>query len=325
MTISEIQLKTLTNKPPKFKNLIYPLPKNPDIQKPYYVCIAAGQRGSGKSFAIVRCIKNIEETGGFFDPETGNDVPMRTVIFSPTINSNPIFNSLKSLDEDDIINEYSHEKLAELLAELKADKEKTQDYKDYIVAYNKYIKMTPKQFLNWGDEKAIDLLYSQDFIDPKELEKPPHPYGRVVNIILDDCLASNAFSSKKGNTLLKSVLNGRHYSINIFIAAQNLKSVNKAIRGNTELFMLFKFCSMRIILDDLYEEISGMVTQEQFIELYTHATEDDHDCLVIDKKAEKGKQFKKNLDVVLSFNNEMDNKKSNDKIDKTLKINGKSY
>ena len=171
MTITEIKLKTLSNKPPKFKNLIYPLPKNPDIQNPYYVCIAAGQRGSGKSYAIVRCIKNAEESG-YYDPETGNDVPMRTILFSPTVAGNPIFTSLKSLDEDDIINDYSHQKLAEVLEELKAEKKNTQDYKDYIVAYNKYIKMTPKQFLNWTDEKAIDLLYSQDFIDPKELEPP---------------------------------------------------------------------------------------------------------------------------------------------------------
>jgi hypothetical protein len=260
-------------------------------------------RGSGKSFSIVRCIKNQEESGGFYDPITKNNVPVRTILFSPTIANNPIFTSLSSLAEEDMINDYSHIKLQEILDEIKFEKEQTKEWKDYNIAYNKWSKMTPEQFYKWNDDEAITLLMSKQFLPPNKLKPPKYPDGVVVNIILDDCLASDAFSSKKGNTLLKSVLNGRHFGINMFIAAQNLKSVNKSIRNNTELFMLFKFCSMKIILDDLYELISGMITQEQFIEIYNHATQDDHDCLVIDKKADKGSQFKRNLDVVLSINN----------------------
>lgn len=311
MTIKEIKLPKLNNKPPKFKEIVYPAPKNPDIQRPYFVCIAAGARGTGKSYSIVKCIKNQEESG-FIDPISGNDVPIRTMLMSPTVQGNPIFTALKSLDEDDIIDDYSHSKLQEILNELKYEKNKTKEWQEYLKAWNKFSKMTPEQFRRWDDEEAIALLFSKDFVNPKDLEPPRYPNGVICNIILDDCLSSDAFSTKKGNTLLKSVLNGRHYGINIFIAAQNLKSVNKAIRGNTELFMLFKFCSQKIVLDDLYPEISALVTQEQFLELYSYATKDDHDCLVIDKKAEKGKKFKKNLDVVLTFDNQnevVENKK----------------
>ena len=308
MTITEIKLPRLTNKPPKFKELVYPKPRDENIQKPYYVCIAAGSRGTGKSYSIVRCIKNQEVTGGFYDPDTNNKVPIRTILMSPTVEGNPIFTALDSLDETDIINDYSHAKLQEILSESKYEKEKTKEWKDYLKAWTTFSKMTPEQFYRWKDDDAIALLYAKDFMNPKDLEPPKYPDGVVCNIILDDCLSSDAFSSKKGNVLLKSVLNGRHYGINLFIAAQNLKSVNKAIRGNTELFMLFKFCSMKIVLDDLYPEISALVTEDQFIDIYAHATQDDHDCLVIDKKAEKGKQFKRNLDVVLSFDNKKDKK-----------------
>lgn len=302
MPITEHKLNSLSNKPPKFKEIIYPKPKNPEVQDPYFVCLAVGSRGTGKSYAVVRCIKNAEESG-YYDPITGNEVPIRTVLFSPTILGNPIFSSLKSLSENDMINEFSNSQLEMLLKELYDIKMETKEYRDYIEAYKIYEKMTPKQFLRWKDYKAITLLYSKDFIHYKELEKPQYPNGIVCNIVLDDCLASNAFSSKRGNTLLKSVLNGRHYGCNIFICSQNLKSINKAIRNNTELFMLFKCCSQKIILDDLYEEISALVTKEQFMEIYTYATEGEHDCLVIDKKDEKDKKFKKNLDVVLSIKN----------------------
>jgi hypothetical protein len=302
MTISEIKLKTLNNKPPTFKKIIYPLPNNPDIQKPYFVCIACGMRGSGKSFCVVKCIQN-QETSGFYDPITGNNVPIRTILFSPTVAGNPIFSALKSLKEEDIINDFDNTILLEVLEQIKYDREQTKIYKEYVEAYKKYEKLTPQQFLKWKDEKAIALLYSKDFIHYEELEKPPHPDGIVTNIILDDCLASNAFSTKKGNHLLKAVLNGRHYGVNVFICAQNLKSVNKAIRLNTELFMLFRCCSQKVILNDLYELISALCTEDEFLELYNEATKDNfYDCLVIDKKADKDKIFKKNLDVVLTLN-----------------------
>lgn len=310
MTIKEIKLDTLNNKPPKFKKLLYPVPYDDNITKPYYVCLAIGMRGSGKTYSVVKSIKNQEDRGGFYDPITGNKVPIRTILFSPTIEGNPIFTALNSLAEEDMINDYSHIKLQEVLNDIKYEKEQTKEWKQYIIAYNKFIKMTPEQFYKWDDEEAISLLFSKDFVNPKDLEPPKYPDGVVVNIVLDDCLASDAFSSKKGNVLLRAVLNGRHFGVNIYICAQNLKAVNKSIRANTELFLLFKFCSMKIVLDDLYSEISGMVTEEQFLELYAHATEDDHNCLVIDKKADKGNQFKKNLDVVLSFDNKKDIKET---------------
>eukprot|EP00961_Rhodomonas_salina_P201256 2714829-Rhodomonas_salina.2 len=141
MTILEIKLPKLNNKPPKFRELVYPLPKNPDVQKPYYVCIAAGARGTGKSFAIVRCIKNQEITGGFYDPVTGNKVPIRTILMSPTV----------------------------------ADR--TKEWKDYIEAWIKFSKMTPQQFRKWDDLDAVALLYARDFVDPKELDPPKYPDG----------------------------------------------------------------------------------------------------------------------------------------------------
>ena len=84
------------------------------------------------------------------------------------------------------------------------------------------------------------------------------------------------------------------------IATQNLKSITKSIRNNTDIFVLFKFKNIKIILNDLYEEISNILSPEEFISLYEYATKEDHDCFVIDGKAtNKEDRFKLNFDTIL--------------------------
>ena len=80
---------------------------------------------------------------------------------------------------------------------------------------------------------------------------------------------------------------------------ENLKAINKSIRTNVDVWALFKFKSTKIILDDLYEEISGMLSIEEFLHLYNYATLEDHNAFVIDGKAEKKDRFKMNFDTIL--------------------------
>ena len=112
MNVEEINIPHLTNEPPKFKHNLYPVPYKKHISPPYYIFVASGQRGSGKTFGICRHILNAEASG-FQDPVTLEKVKIRTYLFSPTAASNPIFNSLKSLDPENIINEYTDDKLEE--------------------------------------------------------------------------------------------------------------------------------------------------------------------------------------------------------------------
>jgi hypothetical protein len=161
--------------------------------------------------------------------------------------------------------------------------------------------MSDIQLKNCKDLEFLSLLYEHNFKNPKDIEPPKYPNGCITNIILDDCLGGNAFSNKKKSMLVKAILNSRHYCINVIIAAQNLKSITKAIRTNVDIWVLFKFKSTKIILDDLYEEISGILSIEEFLTLYEYATADDNDALVIDGKADKAQRFKLNFDIVLKL------------------------
>jgi hypothetical protein len=163
--------------------------------------------------------------------------------------------------------------------------------------------MTQKQFNKWTDLEAIMILEAHDFCHPRKLPPITYPNGCITNILLDDVLSNKeAFSSKKSSLLNRLVLNGRHYKANVIICAQNLKAINKSIRQNTQVWFLFKTKSLKVLIEDIYQDLcSNILTEEQFLKLYEAGTIDDHSCFTIDEKDEKQNRFKRNLDVILKL------------------------
>jgi len=97
-------------------------------------------------------------------------------------------------------------------------------------------------------------------------------------------------------------LKNRHLGCNILIATQSLKSIPKSIRNNTSLFILYRFANKKIVLDNVYEEVSGRLTPEQFEQMYEFATEKDHDALIMDfTGVPKELMFRKNFDEALKL------------------------
>lgn len=299
MNIFEEKIDDLDNEPPKFKKNSYPVPYHSRVQRPYFIACAVGARGSGKTYSIVKMLSN-QEKSGLYDPDTGDKVDIRHILFSPTLEGNPIFKSLKYLDDEDCINEYTDKKLLDCLDEIKAYNDEVKEYKQYKQAYIKYSKMSDEQLKKTKDYDMIATLMAHNFIHYSKLEEKRQ---RVVNIILDDCLASKeAFSNKRGSTLVKAVLNSRHMGVNIIIAAQNLKSITKAIRNNVDVWILFRFKNDKLILNDLWPEVSGTVSESDFLSLYHYCTQNDNDALVYDgKEPDKRDRFKLNFDVILRY------------------------
>ncbi len=82
---------------------------------------------------------------------------MRVIVFSPTVHSvaNPIYDTLKYLDEDDIIMDYSDNKLLDKLDEIEKGKENIKDYNKYIEVWKKYLKIDENINLLLPDELLI--------------------------------------------------------------------------------------------------------------------------------------------------------------------------
>jgi hypothetical protein len=92
----------------------------------------------------------------------------------------------------------------------------------------------------------------------------------------------------------------------MLFTTQYPRSIPPVIRTNTDIWVLFKFASKERILDQIYNEISSLLTVEEFEELYDYSTKNNkHDALIIDNhnRVNKDLMFRKNWNIVIKFVN----------------------
>jgi hypothetical protein len=124
--IQEIKLNGLDNKPIKTTKKPPPRSINKDLPPCYFTSIFIGSKGSGKTYSLIKLLKNYEQYP-IYDNDK-NKLDIRVIVFCPTVMSsaNPIYETLKYLDEDDIILNYSDDKLLDKLDEIEQKKKISQ-------------------------------------------------------------------------------------------------------------------------------------------------------------------------------------------------------
>jgi hypothetical protein len=281
--ISEHNIKSLNDVELDYKINKYPVPKNEYLPKLYFVSLFIGSRGSGKTYSAVQMLKKYEDS---FDKEC-----QRIILFSPTISANPIYTSLKYLDESDIHTNYSDDLLVKVIDDIKAENENTENYIKEMKIYKRFLG---NKELN---HEEIHDLEVKNYEPPKT---PRFPRKVINYLILDDLVGGETFKSVGKSALNNIVIKNRHLSINILILTQSLKSIPKIIRTNTSVFFIFKFNSKKI-LEDLYEELGADLKEDKFLELYNYATAGDHDSFVVDYTNKKAYKYRKNLSNILQI------------------------
>ena len=88
-----------------------------------------------------------------------------------------------------------------------------------------------------------DVLKVYDFEDPDQISKPKYLISPVNIIVLDDLMATGAFTNKKLSSLTNNLVKNRHNGISFAILAQSIKSIPKNIRLNCTVFFVGKFAS----------------------------------------------------------------------------------
>jgi len=297
--IKEFKLSTLNNIVPKVNKKEPPRSTNNDLTPFFFTSMFIGAKNSGKSYGLVKMIKNYEDQP--IKDSKGNTLEIRTILFSPTAKSqaNPIYKSLKSLDFDnDVIEDYTDNKLIGKLNEIEKDKEDIEDYNKYVKAYKIFEK---NENINLIDPEYLILLHQYDFEHYNNIPKPKYKHPPIVFIILDDLIGDNKVF-KRQSLINNITIKHRHLGVNLVFTSQNPKSIPNIIRNNIDIYVLYKFANVRMVLEKLYEEVSNLLTETQFEELYKHATSEPYDALVIDThpKTERDKRFKKNFNVVLT-------------------------
>ena len=85
--------------------------------------------------------------------------------------------------------------------------------------------------------------------------------------------------------------------INLVFTSQNPRSIPNIIGNNIDVYVLYKFANVKMVLEKIYQEVCNVLTESQFEELYKHTTEGPYNALVIDNhpKMERIKDLKRIL------------------------------
>ena len=281
---------------PNYKANKYPQPGHVALPRMFWVGLWIAARGGGKTYSCAQLLK-MYETHGVFDAKTGEECIQRVILMSPTVEANPVWSSLQHLDPSDVHGCYSDKLLVKVIEDIRREAEATETYLRRVRAWKRAMKA---RHMHEISKKDMEILMETQFNDPREWGEQPRFTKPVVNfLILDDLVGSDAFKAVGKSELTQVLLRNRHMRLNIAILAQSLKSVPRTIRMNSSVFVLFRFANTKVILD-LHEEVSNMLTEQEFEELYKYATSEDHGCLIIDQtQPDKSQRFKLGWDSLI--------------------------
>lgn len=295
--IVEKKLEGFNNKL-KFDKLNYPQCSCGKCPRFYWNMMNIGSRGSGKTYTICQMIKHYEKHKIMKDD---TEYKLRTHLISPTIQANEIYQSLDSLDmEKDAHDEYNDDLLLNIIEDIKTEKKEYDKYLLYKKYYERFMKTPESKLEKLYDEEPeiFHLLEEYEYIHPKDVK---HESPKVNVVILDDLLGSDAFTKKTKSVLVNAMIKNRHMGICFAVLVQSIKAVPKNIRLNCSVFQLASFKNKKVILEDIYDEVSNVIGLDEFEELYDFATDKPYGSLIIDTT--NGKRFLSNLDSELFLQN----------------------
>ncbi len=267
-----------------------PRSHNPALPSLFFNGIFIGMTGSGKSYSLITMLKMYEREGIYDEDDMKCDI--RYILVSPTSKSdaNAVFQLLK-IEDVDLIDNFSFEALENKVNELIQEKQSITDWNLYIKAIKKLRK---HEDIDSMTEEELELLdkYGMDD-DGKDLKRKA---TKIYFMIFDDMISTPLFSRSSKNKMNNLIILCRHHSICCLMTAQHLKSIPPLIRSNSKIYVIFKSNNYKKVLDDLYTEVSGLITPEQFEQMYITATADSHNHLtiIIDNKMENKYKYRKN-------------------------------
>lgn len=298
MNIIEKQVPNLNNDPIKVKKKNVPYSTNKSLPLLFHTMLLTGKKGAGKTYKIVKLLQAYEQSK--IVDKDGITYGMRVIVIAPTANSgaNEVLKTLKSIDEEkDIHIEYSEALLQSILEDIKSKASKYEQMIEYKRIYDKFMRV---KTVNGMKLEEIEILELHDFQSPKEAYGDIKPL--VTWIIFDDLIGTGTFTKKAKSLVANLTIKHRHLRTNLIFTTQNYKSIPPIIRYNMDIMVLFKTGS-EAELNKLFEDVSGYINKEQFLQLYDYATADKNDALIVINNSMEGKgtRYFMNWDKELFF------------------------
>lgn len=134
----------------------------------------------------------------------------------------------------------------------------------------------------------------------KKHDKPKYLADRDL-FIFDDQVGSPLFRKTQSNKFIGFNTRHRHYSASIIMVAQAYKEIPVTIRVNFTCMIIF-FIANSGEIKKIYEENQMGLTEEEWMEVYQHATREPYHFLFIDSSKPIGKRCMKNFDSFILTN-----------------------
>jgi hypothetical protein len=286
-------LKSINDKIRNYKKYSPPQPNNSDLPPTFNIILSSSPKGGGKTYNAIQLLTAYENSG--FKTSDGTPVRMRTIwISGGTSNSkqNAILDTLKTLHKNDKVDIESDvdEKLQEIYDQLLAERDNIIEYNEYRRIYKKFMKT---KNINTLTDDELQFLEWKSYITPDEDPLKPMDddgnelfFPRMVFLIADDLIGSDAFSTKKNSFLNRLAVKSRHESeklvgINLFFITQSFKAIPPVIRKQTDLFVLLKSASREYIIDNISFEVGSHFTKEEIGEYYDEIMKIDYGSLIL--------------------------------------------
>jgi hypothetical protein len=242
------------------KNDPHPMIQNSMLPAGMFLASMIGPRASGKTHLTCALVRRIEESG-YRDPaHEFRKTPIRTILLSPTADSNPVFKSLKTLDQ--------------VWGDIKFQKEAAEQY---LIEKDIYDRKQAGETISTREEAKIHYLHGACPVPQGRYHIPP-----VTIVIADDLANSVAFKLGSSNTFTNSAIRNRHFRCCMILCVQHAKSIPRILRHNVSLLAIGKFADSEYGITDLYEFVSSFLTEEQFTALYEKATSEPRGFLCVD-------------------------------------------
>ena len=286
----------------KLKNsqLDYPKSKTDkenDLPNLFFNALWCGARQSGKTYSCSRMIRAFQDSKMI--TKDGEEHKVRVIWISPTTSANQ--SALENLDiePEDIYEEYSDEILEKIMKNIDDINDEVKKYKLYVETYKLIDKTSENKIpaLLKRRPEINDILKEYDYKNPDEIDIK-YKTRPITFICLDDLMGSDAFNRKAQSKLLYYAIRNRHRWLSFFFLLQSMKACPKSIRMNCNLFFLSKCASKKYILNDLYEEVSNYLTEQEFSDMYDLCCQEKYGALVMDFTKDE-KKFYNNLDKEL--------------------------
>tara|TARA_R110002110_G_scaffold365966_2_gene575948 strand:+ start:3620 stop:4519 length:900 start_codon:yes stop_codon:yes gene_type:complete len=257
------------------------------LVSPSWVGMFVGSRGSGKSLSSIRWVNFFQK------PKNKKRGKKIKPYFDHVYLINPSYyqdkkNEHMGIDEENIFLNPSNDVIQVLDDEMKSNIEEWEEEEDYKKLYEKFMKHGEECL----DNMEVIKLMKENFREPEKKHSSVPP---THLLICDDCASSDLM--KQGKSYFNHfVMLSRHRNCSVIINVQYFKApaVPKIIRDNLTFLCIFKTHDNKS-LNEIWEEVSGVLPRKEFLKLYDYATKQKHNFLYINLRDDDEKRFRKNF------------------------------